>query len=449
MRFLIYLSATALLVAMGLGGTMVARAADRDVRSQIMGRQKIREELSAALAKGYLTRMDQYHILLDAKEVLSPDDLHGLEQTLNRIATRQASTRTAATAVPSTIPASPNAAGARDAVTASRYEEPQAEEGSMGKGPRPTKAKIPSDGPTLEEIPPGSGTPAMQSDGGDPDGYGCDPEGCDPEEFHLFGRHWLDIELFSSVDAFKGPLDFSDANGNFGTRLGVNGAVPILPRLGVGMQAGTSVVLSNLEGTPYPFPNSTLRDQLFTTVGMFQRFNREDTAFTWGFAYDWLFDDYYSNFHFGQWRVKAAYEFSACNEFGLEASLPEQNSWGNLPFIGDLEFAPITQGSLYWKHTWCNDASLTARFGMAERPGLFLFGAESRVPLTTHLALTSEFTYIMPNSGAGFAGQTEEIWNVSVGVELVLGGFGHGCANRFQPFLPVANNGSFAIRQVQ
>ncbi len=144
MRFLIYLSATALLVAMGLGGTMVARAADRDVRSQIMGRQKIREELSAALAKGYLTRMDQYHILLDAKEVLSPDDLHGLEQTLNRIATRQASARAAATAVPSTIPASPNAADARDTVTTSKYEVPQGEEVPMGNGPGPRGPKFPA-----------------------------------------------------------------------------------------------------------------------------------------------------------------------------------------------------------------------------------------------------------------------------------------------------------------
>ena len=61
----------------------------------MVGRQKIREELSAALAKGYLTRMDQYRILLHAKEVLSADDLHGLEQTLDRIATQQAAGRAA------------------------------------------------------------------------------------------------------------------------------------------------------------------------------------------------------------------------------------------------------------------------------------------------------------------------------------------------------------------
>ena len=117
---------------------------------------------------------------------------------------------------------------------------------------------------------------------------------------------WIDVDLFSSVDAFKGPLDLGNANGNFGERLGVNAAVPVFPRLGMAFQAGTSVVLSNLKGSPYPEPNATIRDQVFTTVGMFQRFNREDGAFTWGFAYDWLFDTYYSDFQFGQWRVKAA-----------------------------------------------------------------------------------------------------------------------------------------------
>ena len=67
-------------------------------------------------------------------------------------------------------------------------------------------------------------------------------------------------------------------------------------------------------------------------------------------------------------------------------------------------FKPITQGFLYWRHTWGNDASLTGRFGMAERPGEFVFGTESRVPLTKNLALTSDFSYIMPNAAGGHIG---------------------------------------------
>jgi hypothetical protein len=185
---------------------------------------------------------------------------------------------------------------------------------------------------------------------------------------------------------------------------------------------------------------------------MFQRINREEGSFTWGFAYDWLFDNYYSGFDFGQWRVKAAWEFNPCNEIGILAAIPEHGSSGAIvDFLGNtdiLHFKPIAEGYLYWRHTWDNDASLTGKFGMAERPGDFVFGAESRVPLTKNLALTGNYTYIMPAEGAGPVGQTQEIWNVSVGIEFIPGGFRRGCAARFQPFLPVADNGSMAVREL-
>ena len=60
--------------------------------------------------------------------------------------------------------------------------------------------------------------------------------------------------------------------------------------------------------------------------------------------------------------------------------MPEHGDTGYLPdFFGnidELHFKPIAQGYLYWKHTWSNDASLTGRFGVAERPGEFVFGGE-------------------------------------------------------------------------
>ena len=185
---------------------------------------------------------------------------------------------------------------------------------------------------------------------------------------------------------------------------------------------------------------------------MFQRINREEGVLTWGFAYDWLFDNYYDDFNFGQWRVKAAWEFNPCDEVGILTTLPEHGSTGTIPnFFGTvdvLNFRPITQGYVYWRHTWDNNASLTGRFGVAERPGEFVFGGESRVPLTKNLALTGDFSYIRPDTGGGPVGQTQEVWNVSVGIEIVLGGIGRGCASRFQPFLPVANNGSMAVREL-
>jgi hypothetical protein len=444
MRFLLHLTVAALLVAIGMGGMTSATAAERDARAAVLGRQKIREELSAALAKGYLTRMDQYHILLHAKEVLSEDDLHGLEQTLNRLATQQAMARASA-AAQRAAPVQPRTRDSEPEITPSKYEETKAGEAPVAGERQPTRANAASETPFVEEVPASIGKPTMNLDSEDPEACGCDSE--DP----LPRFRWIDIDLLSSVDAFKGPMDLGNANGNFGLGFGVNAAVPILPRLGIGLQAGTSTVLSNLKGSPYPEPNATIRYQTFATVGMFQRLNRENGAFTWGFVYDWLFDDYYSDFQFGQWRVKGAWEINPCNEIGISAAVPDRGSSGMIPnFLGGFDvvsFRPITQGYLYWRHTWENNASLTGRLGVAERPGEFLFGAESRVPLTRHLALTGDFSYIMPNAAGGAIGQTQEIWNVSVGMELVLGGFGRCGATRFQPFMPVADNGSLAVRE--
>ena len=153
----------------------------------------------------------------------------------------------------------------------------------------------------------------------------------------------------------------------------------------------------------------------------------------------------------GSGGVKGEYEFNPCDAFGIEAAIPEHGSTGVLPtFLGGFEeipFRPITQGDFFWTHTFCNDATVTGKLGLAERPGNFVFGADSRVPLNQNIALTGNFSYIMPNVAAGAIGQTQEVWNVSLGMEFVLGGFRHCCCDRFRPFIPVADNGTFAIRE--
>jgi hypothetical protein len=438
MRF-VYCLLAALLVANGMSGVAAAANADRDPRAAVLGRQKIREELATALAKGYLTRMDEYHLLVHAKEVLSTEDLRGFERTLDRLATEQAVKNGAATARHGTR------VQARDddspeVIAASRTED-------VTPRVRTSSAEMSADGPTIEEIPAGGGRPFTRLPMDEAD-CGCDDDGC------RLKRNWLSVDLFTGVDAFKGPMDIGNANGNFGIRAGANAAVSIFQRLGIAMQAGLAADLTNLKGSPYPFPNATMRDQYFTTAGLFQRINREDgSAITWGFAYDWLFDDYYSNFHFGQWRAKGEFESDPCNAFGVEASISEHGSSGELPnFFGGVtvfSFKPITQGDVYWTHTFENFASLTGKFGVAERPGNFVFGSEGCVPITRYMALTGNFTYIMPNVGAGPDGQAQEIWNVSVGIELVPGGFRRCGATGLRPFIPVANNGTFAVKETQ
>ncbi len=89
MRFVHRFLAALVLIAIGFGGTSSAATADRDARTAVLGRQQIRAELEAALAKGHLTRMDQYRLLLHAKKVLSAEDLDGFERALDRLAARQ------------------------------------------------------------------------------------------------------------------------------------------------------------------------------------------------------------------------------------------------------------------------------------------------------------------------------------------------------------------------
>ncbi len=436
MRFVLCFLAS-LLLASGIGGTALAGTADHDPRAAVLGRQQIREELATALTKGYLTRMDQYHLLVHAKEVLSTEDLRGFERTFDRLATEQAARNGGVTSRRITSGKVRDDDGSR-VIATSRTEE---------IAPTPATGEMASDSPTIEEVPAGRRGSEVRLPMEEAD---C---GCDGEECRI-KRNWFAVDLFSGIDAFKGPMDVGNANGNFGVRAGANAAVSIFQRWGIAMQAGLAADLSNLKGSPYPFPNATMRDQYFTTAGIFQRINRDDgSAVTWGFAYDWLFDDYYSNFHFGQWRVKGEFEASECDAFGVEASIAEHGSSGELPnFFGSVDvfsFKPITQGDLYWTHTFENFASVTGRFGVAERPGNFVFGTDGCVPITRNLALTAGYTYIMPNVGAGPTAQTEEIWNVSVGIEIVPGGFRRCGASMLRPFIPVANNGTFAVKEVQ
>ncbi len=441
-----FLAALALLVT-GISGISLAATADTNARAAVAGRQKIRQELSAALAKGYLTRMDQYRLMAHAKEVLSTDDLQGFERTLDRLATQQSAGRAASTVQSGTLSVPAEEDSLPRVIAASRIEE-VGEQTSASSGAGGVVEEVAPVGPTISHVPSGVRGPTMGVPCDDPEICGCDE--CRPR------RQWFALDVFTGVEGFKGPEDIGNANGNFGVRAGVNAAVPVFQRWGIGLQAGLAADISNLKGSPYPFfDTATTRDQYFVTVGMFQRINRgEGSAFTWGFVYDFLQDNYYSALDMGQWRVKGEYEFDPCDAIGIDASIPDRGSTGQLPDLltGGVDlfsFRPLTQGSVYWSHTFNNYATLIGRFGVAERPSNLVFGADYHVPLTQNLALTGTFTYIMPNVGAGFPGQDEEVWNVGVGLEFVPGGFRHGGLGRLRPFIPVADNGSFATRLVQ
>ena len=100
MRYRLHLFTAAVLAAVAIGGPVRSQAAELSDRAAEVGRQKIRTELAEALSDGHISRKDQYRILLDAKEVLRPEDLPGLERTLDRLASANESAPAASKKAP-------------------------------------------------------------------------------------------------------------------------------------------------------------------------------------------------------------------------------------------------------------------------------------------------------------------------------------------------------------
>ncbi len=518
---------TAALLAALLATTLASASSAQEIdgRKLVAARQKIRAELVEALSDGNLTRMKQYQILLHAKECLPPEDVQGLQRTLDRLAANNANTTgkpagsiaqalgpfgTPANGAAAKVDSTNRATLAAYAVPTDstlKYDEPIATSrldasagtltadaissgtasagaisggtlagetisgGTVSGGAVPgammPAGMIPGnpfvDEASSAEAPDATATSHCEDDVIFADiGAGLlgGPGSLKDNMSSVWEQTWSHTSFFSAVEAFKGPADLGVLSsgqgmltGNFGMGFGMNAGIPLAAQYGIGVQAGISTTLTDFQGTfsadDVNTPTDECRSQTFTTIGLFQRLPMHGTIVSWGFTHDWLDDQYYTDLHFAQWRVKLGVEWNPCNEMGLWAAMPDHGATTTLTAgeaFADIHFRPLAQGNLYWRHTWCNAATTTTWVGIAQEPGDFVFGADARFPLTQRLALVSDFTYIMPRDN-GVVGQTEEMWNVSFGLEFVPGGARHGGAPyRFAPLMPVADNGTMAIR---
>jgi len=268
-------------------------------------------------------------------------------------------------------------------------------------------------------------------------------EACDD----LRTRFLDNLSLFAGLDGSKGPQDLG-INANFGFRTALNWAYPLVEEWGLGVQAGTAInysrtavsVLRSIGG-----PGD--RTQSFTTVGLFERTN---FGLKLGAGYDFLYEDYYNNFFLGQWRGLIGYDFG-CDEIGLWATKNDRGDNGSILGV-PLSLRPITQGNLYWRHTWSNEATTGFWVGLAEshgrfvlvipgRPAIhhpFVFGSDLYVPLNDWVALFGEANFLTPNDSGTV--------DATLGFAVYPGGGAKRAArSRFSPLLPVANNPSFAV----
>jgi hypothetical protein len=274
-------------------------------------------------------------------------------------------------------------------------------------------------------------------------GPSCDSPSCDSPSC---GSIFENLSLFLGLEGSKQPQDFG-VNAHFGGRFHANLGVPLIERIGLGLQIGTATnytdnavqVFERVEGNRNRF-------QSFTTVGLFQR---TDSGFSWAVGYDFLFQDYYDNFGLGQWRGDLGYRLGAKDEVGAWFALSgkdDHGMFGAIPVVLD----PITQGSLYWRHWWENDAHTTVWLGMAEghgepnvalgdRPAVderLVFGADLFVPLGKKLALFGQANFLTPAD----TGTVDAF----LGIAFYPGGAHRAHRRRFAPRLSVANNTTFA-----
>jgi len=449
----------ALAAALLAGGTCNDAAAAPQGRVGLAARQLVRQEMIVATADGKLTGRERKYILTLAERAFEPEELARVEASLNGLVARKGIVVADAADTPTGVPTpakrddgvEPSSAGP---ITQTSLLEPT-----------PTLADPPA--PDGETLPEDEGSPFHEEDG---ETVFDDEMGVFDDEMGVFDDATIiyedgqrvfgnlrssyeyglkDVTLSSSVDAFKSPLDLDNQNGNFGFQFGVNGAIPLSEPFGVGVQAGTSAILSDLHGTQ--FTGADIRTQNFTTIGIFQRNPSRAPRLSWGFAYDWLHDDYYTSMLFSQWRVKLGYQLRPQSELGLWACIPDQ---GDTALVGSQQFGftnerfrPISQGNLYYSRCWESGTRTTMWIGIADEPGEFIFGADARVPLTSRASLVGNFNYVLPSSG-GISGQDEEMWNVSFGLELTLGPCHNHCAiSRFAPFFPLASNATLGVRR--
>ncbi|MBC8352777.1 MAG: hypothetical protein H8E66_12355 [Planctomycetes bacterium] len=273
------------------------------------------------------------------------------------------------------------------------------------------------------------------------------------EEYSAFHddvrNNWNEnLSMFFGLDGSKQPQDLG-VNAHMGARAHINFSVPLHEELSIGMQLGSGVNYHDFAvGAVEALQGTGERFQSFTTVGVFQR---GDGRWKWGFAYDFLAENYYEGINLGQWRGTVAHELSDSDDFGVWFTVSDHGD--SATFLGTpLSLEPISQVNAYWRHSWERGAETSIWVGAAEPHGeeLILFpvadptgvqlvyGADIHVPLNDRLAIFGEANFITPSDSGTV--------DAYLGVVYYPGGNAQsGRSRRFAPMLPVANNPTFSV----
>lgn len=270
-----------------------------------------------------------------------------------------------------------------------------------------------------------------------------------PTNFDLQCEDWHPLDtlmLFGGLEGSKQPQDFG-VNANFGSRWALNWGFPLLQEYGIGAQIGTSInQTDNAVQVFERLSQSTNRTQNFSTIGVFQRYNR----WSWGIGYDFLYESYYDQFFLGQWRGRGGYAVTEKDEFGVWFAISQHSDTGNFSTI-PVTLTPLTQGSAYWQHQFSAGTRTMAWAGVSEGHAQanlalgdlkktgpqFVFGAEIDVPLNRFFAIYGQANFISPAD----SGTVDSY----LGIAYYPGGHAFPTTRSpFAPLLALANSTMFA-----
>ena len=262
------------------------------------------------------------------------------------------------------------------------------------------------------------------------------------------GNWWDGLSLFAGLDGSKQPQDLG-VNALMGGRASYNMGIPIVKDWGLGVQVGLGYNFSdNAVQVLHRLGVSDRRDQLFNTLGVFQR---TDWGLNWSLAHDFLWESYYDDFQLSQWRGRIGYQVTATDEFGAWGTVRDSGDSGSVLGV-PIHLQPIQMVNAFWRHIWSSSAWTTFWIGAAHEHGRFVlvlpdqppvrnaftYGADLQIPLNDYLAIYGEANFITPASSGTV--------DAYLGFTFYPGGGAHNALQkRFAPLLPVASNTSFAV----
>lgn len=256
------------------------------------------------------------------------------------------------------------------------------------------------------------------------------------------------LSFFVGLDGSKQPQDLG-VNAHMGGRAHMNIGFALQEELGIGMQLGTGINYHDFAvGAVEAIEGTGERFQSFTTIGVFQR---TAGSWKWGFAYDFLAENYYEGINLSQWRGTVSRELTDNDEFGVWFTVSDRGdsaTFNTTPVFLET----IGQANAFWRHTWASGAETSFWIGAAEPHGeeiiLFpvadptgvqiVYGADLHVPLNDRLAIFGEANFITPSDSGtvdAYLGMIYYPW----------GDAPSGRSRCFAPLLPVANNPTFSV----